>query len=107
MNDMIQDDDVLRDMLVATINPDNTISFTDPDFGAVPVNMSYGDMKIVGQDGTELVFDGGNHPVVYTMTAPGVVEAFLVGREWKLLDQDFIDSFNDKAIDHPIGIRIS
>lgn len=106
MNDMIPDDGVLRDLLVATINPDNTVTFTDPDTGEVPLNMSYGDVQIVGQDGTSLVVNGGMHPVVYTMTAPGQLEAFLVGREWKLTDQDFIDSFNDKAHDHPIGIRI-
>jgi hypothetical protein len=99
-------DEDLRDLLVATINPDNTVTLSDPNAGAIPVDMSYCDVKIIGLDGTEIIVDGGNHPVVYTMTAVGILMAFMVGFEWRVTDQDIVDAFQNKCTTAPLGLTL-
>lgn len=106
MDHLLDELDVLRDLLIAKINDDGTVTYLDPDTTVVPVNMSYGDVKIIGKDGVGIIVDGGQHPVVYTMVAPGELSAFLVGREWAITAQDVIDAFNERVTDQPIGIRI-
>lgn len=99
-------DDDLRDLLVATINPDNTVTLSDPNTGAVPLNMSYADVRVVGVDGTSIIIDGGDNPVVYTLTAPDKLEAYLVGREWVVTDEDIVDAFQNDRTDSPLGLII-
>lgn len=99
-------DDDMRDLLVATINPDNTITLSDPDTGAIPLNMSYADVRVVNDDGRSIVVDGGDNPVVYTLTAPDKLEAFLAGREWVVTDEHIVDAFQNNRTDSPLGLII-
>jgi hypothetical protein len=100
--------DCLHDMLVVTLSTDGqTITFADPDApGEIPVDMSFGTIKIV-YEGNEILVDSPEHPVVYTMVTPGVVGAFLVGREWSLGYQDYLDAFKTNRTDCPVGLILA
>lgn len=97
-------DDELRDLLIVTINADNSITLSDPDSGIIPINMSYGDVQVVGPDGSSIIIDGGIHPAIYTLTEPGKLEVYLVGREWVVTDNHVLDAFQNKRTNFPLGM---